>query len=56
MYIKVIGLMIKLKEKGSTFILMDLCTLVSGKMINNMDMDKRNGSMDLNMKVISKME
>jgi hypothetical protein len=56
MYIKGIGLMIKLREKVFIFILMDLCTLVSGKMINNMDMDKKNGLMDLNMKVISKME
>lgn len=55
-FMKEIGLMIKHKEKESTCILMDQCTLVNGLTINNMVMGSKNGSMGHNMKEILKMD
>jgi hypothetical protein len=56
MYIKVNGLMIRLKEKEFIYIKMDLLTLDNGSMINNMVLGNKNGLMELFIKDHSKMD
>ena len=53
---KVIGLMIKPKEKESICMLMDQCILDNGSVINSMDMVNRNGLMGQNTKEILRTE
>jgi len=53
-FMKEIGSMIKPREKESTCIQMDQCTLENGSMTNSMVMDNKNGSMGHNMKEILK--
>lgn len=53
MYMKEIGKMIKLKEREYIYIRMDPLIQENGMMINNMDMDRKNGLMEHNIKETS---
>ena len=55
-YMREIGLMIKLKEEAFMSIWMEPSTLGTGKRIGSMDMELRPGPMELNMKEIMNQE
>jgi hypothetical protein len=55
-FMKVIGLTIKLRVEELMSIWMALNILVTGKKIDNMDMELKHGQMVQNMKVIMNLE